>query len=54
MDFAMKTNPFGAPKKVEKKVDAATINARIVALDAIKSKAKEVRQRKCQKQPKDS
>ena len=48
-DFAVKTNPFGG-KPTEKRVDDSVIQKRTAALEVIKSKARAVREKKCQTQ----
>jgi hypothetical protein len=52
-DFAVKTNPFGGKPKA-KPVDESVLQKRQAALDAINIKAKEVIDKKCQKQQKGS
>lgn len=52
-DFAVKTNPFGSKPK-PKEADPAVVAKKLAALDAIKAKAREVRNKTCQKQQKDS
>ena len=52
-DFAVKTNPFGAKPK-PKEADPVVVSKKLAALDAIKAKAREVRNKTCQKQQKDS
>lgn len=54
-DFAAKTNPFGGKAaKPRKPDDPAVVREKQATLDAIKAKAKAVREKKCQKQQKDS
>ena len=44
-DFAVKTNPFGAKPK-PKEADPAVISKKLAALDAIKAKAREVKEKR--------